>query len=491
LNVGFPNFEQETISEIKENASNQDSINFHKTESIKFAESGEIEQANVHLKKYIQASGDLTFVNQQEFITLEDSIEYQDILKTYIPKFNTWVIFLLFSSIIGIFIAIILNLQKNRNKSANLLIALFVLFHSILIADFGFYFSNYSYQLPHSLFLSTTFSLLYGPLLYFYFKKTVSNYKFKTVDLLHLMPSLVLLVYILPFYLLTTNEKLHLLLNFEKYLVTGGSYIVLSKVVSLGTYAMLIFRISRRSSRNLSVTPQYQDWLKKVSWFFFVYVISYIVYGLSIMDIIDIPYIVHTQVAILASLVLYIAYCAFTKPMVFLSTTADIATEHVKTISIYSNQNSDITSEKYQKSRLTLNFSLELKENLLELLIRDKIYKENNLTLELLAQKLQTNRHNASQVINEHFNMSFFELINQYRIKEAKDLLENDLHKNMKIIDVAYEVGYNNKVTFNKSFKKETSLTPTQYQDYYKQKAKTRKLDPFASETNLFSGSGS
>ncbi len=177
--------------------------------------------------------------------------------------------------------------------------------------------------------------------------------------------------------------------------------------------------------------------------------------------------------------------------MVFLSTTADIATEHVKTISIYSNQTSDVTSEKYQKSRLTLNFSLELKENLLELLIRDKIYKENNLTLELLAQKLQTNRHNASQVINEHFNMSFFELINQYRIKEAKDLLENDLHKNMKIIDVAYEVGYNNKVTFNKSFKKETSLTPTQYQDYYKQKAKTRKLDPFASETNLFSGSGS
>ena len=40
---------------------------------------------------------------------------------------------------------------------------------------------------------------------------------------------------------------------------------------------------------------------------------------------------------------------------------------------------------------------------------------------------------------------------------------EEDIHGNLNIIDVAYEIGYNNKVTFNKAFKKETSLTPSEF----------------------------
>ena len=94
----------------------------------------------------------------------------------------------------------------------------------------------------------------------------------------------------------------------------------------------------------------------------------------------------------------------------------------------------------------------------------EKIYKENNLNLEQLADKLNTNRHNTSQVINEHFNQSFHELVNTYRINEAKQLLKDDQEKSLNIIEIAYEVGYNNKATFNKAFKKHTNLTPSQFQ---------------------------
>jgi len=59
--------------------------------------------------------------------------------------------------------------------------------------------------------------------------------------------------------------------------------------------------------------------------------------------------------------------------------------------------------------------------------------------------------------------MNFFNLINKFRIEEAREILRNDINKNLNIIDVAYDVGFNNKVTFNKAFKEETSLTPTQY----------------------------
>ena len=93
-----------------------------------------------------------------------------------------------------------------------------------------------------------------------------------------------------------------------------------------------------------------------------------------------------------------------------------------------------------------------------------KIYKESNINLEMLSKRLDTTRHNASQVINEHFEMSFHELVNKYRIQEAKEILQDDSKQGWNIIEVAYEVGYNNKVTFNKAFKKDTHLTPTEYQ---------------------------
>ena len=60
--------------------------------------------------------------------------------------------------------------------------------------------------------------------------------------------------------------------------------------------------------------------------------------------------------------------------------------------------------------------------------------------------------------------MNFHELVNKYRINEAKHIFESDSQRNLNIIDVAYEVGYNNKVTFNKAFKKDTQVTPSEYQ---------------------------
>ena len=100
---------------------------------------------------------------------------------------------------------------------------------------------------------------------------------------------------------------------------------------------------------------------------------------------------------------------------------------------------------------------------MLELFIQDKIYKQSNLSLDLLSTELSSTRHNISQVINEHFGVSFFHFVNKHRIEEALRILSSNSSSNLNIIDVAYDVGFNNKVTFNKAFKIETSMTPTEY----------------------------
>ena len=45
-------------------------------------------------------------------------------------------------------------------------------------------------------------------------------------------------------------------------------------------------------------------------------------------------------------------------------------------------------------------------------------------------------------------------------------MLASDLNQNLNIIDIVYEVGYNNKVSFNKAFKKETGMTPSAFQNH-------------------------
>lgn len=116
---------------------------------------------------------------------------------------------------------------------------------------------------------------------------------------------------------------------------------------------------------------------------------------------------------------------------------------------------------KYQKSGLTKGYSEELRNRLQMLFEREKIYRNSSLGLEDLAKELGTTRHNVSQVINEHFKMNFFQFVNKYRIREAVYMFQESNYQGLKIINIAYDVGFNNKVTFNKAFKSEMQMTPT------------------------------
>lgn len=95
----------------------------------------------------------------------------------------------------------------------------------------------------------------------------------------------------------------------------------------------------------------------------------------------------------------------------------------------------------------------------------EKLYQEPELTLQDLANKLQCPSYQVSQAINEGMNKSFYDLINGYRVEEAKRLLLDTKNRNYTILSVGFEAGFNSKTTFNTVFKKFTGVTPTQYRD--------------------------
>ncbi len=432
-----------------------DSINIFGKLAILNADLEQPEDALLFTEKYINNTLDLSILNDSAYGFLEGTDEYKYLKERYLIKIDLLVFLYFYAALIGFFFAIIINFTKGANKKAKLFIGSFVGVHSIFILEFVLYTSNMQYAFPHTYRMSSAFALLYGPLLYFYFKSVTRDYKIKAIDWLHLLPTLALLILLIPIYSLSGQDKLRMLLSIYIPVKSHGTLVFILKLLSLSIYAILIGRLKfvkkiDNQSRNANLIVQ-NKWKRTIYRIHLTYVFSYFVYGLSAMGVLGgISTIVyHIQIGAMSVMIIYVAFMAYVRPGVF------------KNDKVLSNESGGL--EKYQKSGLTEALSKELKENLVKLFVENKIYKENNINLEVLSKRLNTTRHNTSQIINEHFNMNFFELVNKFRIQEAINMLKADVHGSLNIIDIAYEVGYNNKVTFNKAFKKETSLTPSEF----------------------------
>lgn len=95
----------------------------------------------------------------------------------------------------------------------------------------------------------------------------------------------------------------------------------------------------------------------------------------------------------------------------------------------------------------------------------EKLYLNSNLTLDILAKKMGTSRHELSNALNNALKRSFPELLNEVRINHSKNILIQDKKKSMSIETIAYESGFNSLSTFYKNFKKNTGITPAEFRE--------------------------
>ena len=93
-----------------------------------------------------------------------------------------------------------------------------------------------------------------------------------------------------------------------------------------------------------------------------------------------------------------------------------------------------------------------------------KYYQDNTLTLQKLAQHLGTNRQYLSNHINQELHTTFYDYINDFRLVEAKAVLDSQSTENQHSLeDVSVMAGFNSYATFLRSFKKKYGQTPSQY----------------------------
>ena len=96
-----------------------------------------------------------------------------------------------------------------------------------------------------------------------------------------------------------------------------------------------------------------------------------------------------------------------------------------------------------------------------------KPYLDSSLTMQDLARQLNMSTRDLSILINHHLNQHFFDFVNEYRIKKAMSILEDPSSKNLTILEILFDVGFNSKSPFNTAFKKHTNVTPTVYRQTF------------------------
>ncbi len=117
----------------------------------------------------------------------------------------------------------------------------------------------------------------------------------------------------------------------------------------------------------------------------------------------------------------------------------------------------------YSKTTVAKDGHSEVITDILTQIEVKELYLNPNLSLETCANTLNISPSHLSKIINAQPHQNFSELINEYRVRYATELLKNPEFNHYTILSIGLESGFNSKSTFYTAFKKLITLTPVAY----------------------------
>lgn len=320
-------------------------------------------------------------------------------------SFDTWESIFLFASVQGMFLSIMLFAIKAKQWKGNYFLATAVLLFSLMMSFYVSYWTGYSKYLPVGVGgVFEGFTFLISPLLLYYVKAFSEEVDVKKLGL-HF------LVY-----------PVYLLLKFTSYWVFGAAL----QCLHLALYAFWLWKEAR---------PQKQTGLLRfMPWVYALFAASYWIYYALVGTgnlAVEHDYAISM---IISAIIYYIGYVGYLQqtPLV----------------------------PKYHKNALSQQVSSEIAEKLYRYFDQEKPYLSGELRLGGLADKLGFSHQQISQVMNQEIGKSFSDFVNEYRIETAKEKL---IQTQDKVEHIAYDSGFNNKVSFYQAFKKSTGVSPGQF----------------------------
>lgn len=340
----------------------------------------------------------------------------------------------------------------------------------------------YIYQSVNNVTFSMNFGLALPPLLYFYFRKLMIPQKLSGQQLLlHLLPvvSVVLFEAIVCTLHYTGSLSPHLIFAGRLYMFIYPVPLILSTIY----YILCIIRLRRAYIKNIQDNYSFVEGidLRWINTMILLYVLlaaiilpSYLIQQIWLKHISNAAFVLFISHLFIRSLNdPHIYYeSSFNVPIPGKPDCSGIA-ENIErpTTSppgvlceeqIVASENSPpptltgAANMQQQTARKT-----ELKTQLTTLFEVEKVYLKSTLTLNEVVQMLGTNRTYISNLVNNEFNLSFYQFVNKYRISETIRIFSEN--PTLPHNEIAEKVGFNSMSSFIIAFKLHQQCTPKEW----------------------------
>ena len=358
-----------------------------------------------------------------------------------------------------VLVAYVLPSKKNRRANINFLIAILLSIIQMLlvsyvvnpnIAEGNLYLKLIAWNLP---FLVPVFA-------YFYFRFLVGKSEYRYSDILYFIPFLLGIIAVVP-YLSQTGSGPSLWENIDAYrfskqglfhLFFSSAVILFFSIKILSIHDYYKTEILKRYS---NFEEKQLNWIRGNAIGFFVIGVTGLVTSqlqlikvsnavFNLTQIWTPDYLVFAPISILFY---WYGYKVLQVPELF----RFVADDPEK-------------KEKYSHSTITDDDIEKWAKMLRDLMFKKKRFLNPNLKLSDVAEDLNISKQLLSQLLNQHFEQNFFDFINAYRIEAAKEKLIDPNFSHLTIQGISQESGFKSKSTFYDLFKKNTGITPKQFQ---------------------------
>lgn len=360
---------------------------------------------------------------------------------------------ILFGTIQGIFLSIILFSIKKGNNTANRFFSGLIFTISLSMGSIFLEKTPLYRVLPTITQSYEPLQFLFGPLLYHYIKTlTTPHTQLGKTTVLHFTPAVGYLLFFIPVFLypgFIPGDRIRL------------HTIVFEIITSLHMWLYIIYSLRLIRSYHKNIKNNYSQidtinlsWLRKLLMgMVIIYIFFVVILVTALITGRDLNYFENLTGLVVTISIFVIAYFIILNSRLF--ETIDHARKQL--------EEPKVSGDKYKNSPLTSDDMHQYRQKLITLMEEHKRYLQPGLTLSALADELNIPRQYLSQVINETAGCNFYDFINTYRINEVKKMLREHKHKTQTLLSLALDAGFNSKATFNTAFKKNTGLTPTQF----------------------------
>lgn len=370
------------------------------------------------------------------------------------PIFNLNDIILILATGLSLILAFFqLFLPARKNITRALLATFFI---SIALADVSIMLIWNEY-LPQPQWLTLLAPYLYssalllkGPLLILYVRSiTEENFRLKRIQLFHLLPTFIVIAVIASFGIDTVRMRED----------TFGIYTTLAKVIDCLWYGVkiipLIYFIAAMVTvrhYHKALRQQHSNVNETSLWWLYYLTFGFILAGIWTIVLGLLVYIYRVPLGVTDNYLNFVLLVALFYYSI--SYAQDLTTTK-------DDEEFELPKESTPEvSARPLDSTID---KIMDGIVNQKLYLNQSLNVEQFSAKIGVPYRDVSYAINKTFGTNFFEFINSYRIEESKRYLADEKYKDMTIMDILLESGFNSKSAFQRFFKRLTGVSPTEF----------------------------